>query len=85
MNEVMQTFSFNPQLDLIEESKWLLAVISLEATISVFNVINENNSFSISTPFHWSPEDGEEFSNKLNKLLELRSESDIELHVNQIE
>ena len=80
----MENFSFNPPINLAEEGKWLLAVTSFETTNSVFNITKENNSFSISTPGHWSSEDGEELINELNKLLELRSENDIELHVEQV-
>ena len=43
MNEQMQTFSFNPPINLVEEGKWLLAVSSFECTNSVFNITNENN------------------------------------------
>ena len=43
----MQTFSFNPPINLIEESKWLLGVSSFECTNSVFNITNENNSFQL--------------------------------------
>ena len=59
-NKQMQTFSFNPPIKLVEEGKWLLAVTSFEATNSVFNITDENNSFSGSTPSYWTPEDGEE-------------------------
>ena len=52
MNKQMQTFSFNPPINLVEESKWLLGVSSLECTNSVFNITNENNSFSIIIPGH---------------------------------
>ena len=48
----MQTFSFNPPINSVEEGKWLLAVSSFEATNSVFNITNENNTFSITTPGH---------------------------------
>ena len=58
---------------------------SFEATNSVFNISDENNSFSNSTPNQWIPEDGEELINKLNELLELRSENDIELHAKEVE
>ena len=81
----MQTFSYNPSINISEEGKWLLAVTSFEATNSVFNVTDENNGFSISTPGHWNSEDGEELINKLSSLLELRSENDIELHVKEVE
>ena len=50
----MQTFSFNPPINLNEESKWLMAVSSFECANSVFNKTDENNSFSISTPGHWN-------------------------------
>ena len=58
---------------------------SFEATNSVVKITNENNSFSISIPGHWNSEDGEERVNKLNKLLALRSENDIELHNKEVE
>ena len=45
MNKQMQTFSFNPSINLVEEGKWSLAVTSFECKNSVFNIINENNSF----------------------------------------
>ena len=77
----METFSFNPPINLVEEGKWLLAVTSSEAANSVFNITDENNSFSISTPGQWNSEDGEELINELNKLSELRSQKLIELHV----
>ena len=50
MNKQMQTFSFSPPINLVEEDKWLLAVSSFECTNSVFNITNENNSFSIIIP-----------------------------------
>ena len=76
----MQTFSFSPTLNLIEEGKWFLAVTSFEATNFVFNINIENNNFSISTPSHWSSEEGEGFINKLKRMLKARSEYDIERH-----
>ena len=73
----MQTFSFNPPINLVEQRNWLLAVTSFEATNSVFNINHENNSFSVSIPGHWNSEDGEEIINKLKKILELRSKKDV--------
>ena len=84
MNKQVQTFSFNPPIILVEEGEWLLAVSSFKATNSVFNITDENNIFSISTPDHWNSEDSEELINELNKLLELRSQNGIELHVEQV-
>ena len=49
LNKQMDTFSFNLPMNLYEEGKWLLAVTSFEPTNSVFNIIDENNNFSIST------------------------------------
>ena len=53
MNKQTQNFSFNPPINLVEEGKWLLAVSSFECTNSVFNITNENNSFSIIVPGHY--------------------------------
>ena len=77
----IQTFSFSPPINLIEEGKWLLGVTSLECTNSVFNVTNENNSFSIIIPGHYETESAEKTFDELNKLLELRS---LELHVKEV-
>ena len=81
MNKQMHTFSFNPSLNLIEEGKWLLAVSSLECTNSVFNITNENNSFSIIIPGHYQNKSDEKTIDELNKLLELKS---LELHVKEV-
>ena len=81
MNKQMQTFSFNPSINLIEEGKWLIAVSSLECTDSVFNITNENNSFSIIVPGHWKDEFSEKINNEVNRLLELRS---LESHVDEV-
>ena len=56
MNRKVQTFSFNPPINLFAEGKWLLAVSSFECTNSVFNITNENNSFSIIIPGHYETE-----------------------------
>ena len=84
MDKQMQTFSFNPPINLVEEGKWLLAVSSFECTNSVFNITNENNSISITIPGHWNSESAEKTIDELNKLLELRSQNDIDLHVEQV-
>ena len=81
MNKQMQTFSFNPPINLIEEDKWLLAVSSFECTNSVFNKTDENNSLSITIPGHYQNESDEKTINDLNKLLELKS---LELHVEEV-
>ena len=80
----MERFSSNPSVNLIEEDKWLLAVTRFEASNSVFNVTDENKSFSDTTPAHWSSEIVEEIINLLNDLSERRSENDNELHVKKV-
>ena len=80
MNKQMQTFSFYPPINLLEEGKWLLAVSSFECTNSVYNITNENNSFSIFIPGQYQTESAEK-TFELNKLLELRS---LELHVKEV-
>ena len=82
MNKQMQTFSFNPPINLgDEEGKWLMAVSLFDCTNSVYNITNENNSFSIIIPGHYQTESAEETIDKLNKLLELKS---VELHVAEV-
>ena len=81
MNKQMQTFSFNPPINLDEEDKWLLAVSSFECTNSVFNITDDNNSFSIIIPGHYETEFAEKIIDEVNRLLELKS---LELHVNEV-
>ena len=81
MNKQMQTFSFNPPKNLIEEDKWLVAVSSFECTNSVFNITNDNNSFSIIIQGHWETEFAEKTIDEVNRLLDLKS---LELHVNEV-
>ena len=54
---------------------------SLECTNFVFNITNENNSFSIITPGHYQNESDAQTIDNLNKLLELKS---LELHVDEV-
>ena len=81
MNKQMQTFSFNPPINLFEEGKWLIAVSLFNCTNSVYNITNENNSFSIIIPGHYETELTEQIIDDLNKLLELKS---LELHVEEV-
>ena len=81
MNKQTQTFSFNPSINLVEEDKWLLAVSSFECTNSVFNITDENNSFSIIIPGHYQNKSDEKTIDELNKLLELRT---LELYVQEV-
>ena len=84
MNKQMQTFSFSPPINLFGEGKWLIAVSSFECTNSVFIITNENNSFSIVMPGHYQNKFDEKTIDELSKLLELRSQNDIDLHVEQV-
>ena len=81
MSKQMQTYSFNPPINLLEEGKWLIAVSSFECTNSVFNITNENNSFSIIIPGHYETEFAEKTFDELNKSSELKS---LELHVAEV-
>ncbi len=81
MNKQTQTFSFSPPINLVEEGKWLLAVSSFECTNFVFNITNENNSFSIIISGHYQNKSDEKTIDDLNKLIELKS---LELHVDDV-
>ena len=63
----MQNFSPSPPVNLIEEGKWLLGVSSFECTNSVFNITNENDSFSITTPGHWQTKSDEKIIDELKE------------------
>ena len=80
MNKQRQTFSFNSPINLLED-KWLLGVSSFECTNSVFNITDDNNSFSIIIPGHYQNKSDEKIIDVLNKLLELKS---FELHVEEV-
>ena len=81
MNKQKQIFSFNPSINLIEEGKWLMAVSLFDCTNSVFNITNENISFSIIIPGRYQNKSDEKTIDDLNKLLELKS---LELHVDEV-
>ena len=76
-----QKFSFNPPINLVEEGKWLIGVTRLECINSVFNITNENKSFSIIIPGHFKNKSDEYIIDDLNKLSELKS---LELHVEEV-
>ena len=58
-----------------------MAVSSFDCTSSVFNITNENNSFSIIIPGHYQTKSDEKTIDDLNKLLEIKS---LELHVKKV-
>ena len=83
MNKKMQTFSINPLVNLVGECNWLLGVTSLECKNSVFNISDETNSFGVTILGHWATNLAEKTIDELNNILELRSQSVIELQVEQ--
>ena len=84
MNKQIQIFSFSPPINLIEEGKWLLGVSSFGCKTSDFNISKENNSFSSTITGHWKSQSAEKTINELNRLLEQRSQNDIDLDVEQV-
>ena len=85
LNMQMEKFFLSPPVNLVEERKWLLTEISFEASNSVFNITHEKNTFSKTIPGHWSSRGGAETINTLQKLLQLRHQNDIELHVQEVQ
>ena len=55
----MQTFSFSPPINLVEEGKWFLGVTSIECKNSLFKITDENKSFSITLQGHWQTKSDE--------------------------
>ena len=84
MNKKCKLFCLILQLIQLKKVKWLLTVSSFEATNSVFNITNGNNTFSITTPGHWNSKSAEKTIDEIIKLLELTSENDIQLHIEQV-
>ena len=80
----LKFFSFDSLFNLDDEGEWVIAVTSFETTNSVLKICDENNSFSIITPGHWSTENAEETITKLYTLLDFRSENDLDLHINEV-
>ena len=84
MNKQRQSFSFNPPINLFEEGKWLLGVTLFDCTNFVFNISVENNSFANNIRGHWNSNLAERTIHELNKLLDLKSQNNIDLHVKEV-
>ena len=84
LNKQMEAFPFNPPINLFQKSNWLLAVNSFETTEFSINISKKNNGFSITIQGHSNSESTENSINELNNLSELRSQNDIEVHVEQV-
>ena len=81
MNKQVQTFSFNPSKNLLEEGKWLLGLSLLECTNSVFDITNETNRFQSLYQVTIKTYLMKKTIDNLNKILELKS---LELHVEEV-
>ena len=85
VDKQMQTFSFSPPVNLVDEGNWLIGVTSFESTNSVFNISDDINAFSITIPLVIGKTNLlKKTIDELNKLWELRSQNGIELHVEQV-
>ena len=87
LNKQMETFSFSPPTNLVEEGKLLLAASYFEATNYVFNITDENNSFSIRTLGYWRIPNYllDRIIDRLKEILELRSQNDTKLHFKEFQ
>ena len=81
LKKQMQSFSFSPPINSVEEGKGFIGVSSFACKSSVFNTTNKNNLFSITVP---ETKPVEKTVDELKKLSELRSQNGIELHVEQV-
>ena len=71
-------------MNLYEEGKWLSRVTFLKAKNSVFNITDEIEIFSFTTPSCWFPLGTEEIGKKLHKLKQLTSVNGFELHEKEV-
>ena len=85
LNKQLDPFFLNSATDSMEEWKWLIEVTIFEPSNSILNQTQENHSFSIATPNFWTLRDGGETITKLNELMELRPQKDIEIHIKDFE
>ena len=69
MDKQRQTSSFNPPINLVEESKWLIAVSLFDCKNSVFNIVDENNSFSFTITGHWNFNSAQKIIDELKKII----------------
>ena len=83
LKKQIETSSLNPTINLFDELKWLLSKTVFEVINSAFNITHEDNGFSITTPGHWNSKSAVKSIDILHKSLELTSENDIELYVEQ--
>ena len=71
MIKQLDTFAFPSPINPAEEGKWFIVVTSFEATTAISGITDENNSFSITIPSHWTLKDSGEIITEINELLEL--------------
>ena len=64
----METFSFDPPINLVEEGKLLLAETSFEAFNSVFKLKDENSSSSVFSPKSLSFRGGAVYNKQTTKF-----------------
>ena len=74
----------NLPINFVEGGKCFVEVTSFETTNSVFNTTDENKSFSITTLGFWFSRGRAETINRLEQILKLRTEYDIELLVGEV-
>ena len=84
MNKQIETFLLNRPINFFEGKEWWVAVTSFKPTKFVLIISDENNTFSITTPGYWTSRGNKWEINKLRELLELRFQTDIQLHVDEV-
>ena len=84
LNKQIQTFSFSPSSNFSDEGKGLLAVTGFEPKNCGSCQTDVNNTFSSATLVHWTSNGGKKTMNKLQILLKLRSQNDIEKDVKEV-
>ena len=57
---------------------------SYESINSVFNITNENNSFSLIIPGYWNSRGNTEKIKQLGELIKLRKQIDIDIQVQEV-
>ena len=68
VNKRIESFSYSPSINPVEERIWMKAVTSFETTNSFSSITDENNSFQITIPDYWTSAGGPETYFKLRYL-----------------
>ena len=82
LNKQLETFFSTPRN--LSPEKWLIAANSFETANFVFNISDKNISFAFRILGSWVTEGSGENGDELKNLLEVSSDNEVELYVEEV-